>query len=240
MERLAIEVPAERSQRLLGGGDAHSSSSSSSSAGGGSLTLSMAYFAAVVALVGGCGLLAYVVSQGDSSSDNAAAGPMAAPSQIATRFGASPATSLVVSWAADARCASASVIFGQSAGSLDRSAAAARFSYSAPATFGSNASYASPAIFAATLSGLQVSQPVFYSVGADACGGWSPTLSASTAPDAGVAGATVAIIGDLGQTANSSTTLANILARSAAAAAPFAATLLVGDLSYANGDQVRV
>ena len=235
MERLSIEVPERtkggKAQRLLG-----DDSSSSTTHEGSALTASAATLAAVVAFVGGCGVLAYMVAQGGAGGAGGAA-PFAGPSQIATRFGASPATELVVSWAADARCAAASVAFGQSADALDRSVAAALFSYSAPAAFGSNASYASPALFAATLSGLQVSRPVFYRVGADACGGWSATLSASTAPDAGVAGAAFAIIGDLGQTVNSSTTLASILARSAAAPAPFAATLLIGDLSYANGEQ---
>lgn len=143
-----------------------------------------------------------------------------------------------MSWAADARCASGAVAFGDSAAALTRVAAATRTTYSAPAATGSADTYYSPSLFSAALDGLVIGAPVFYSVGSNdsSCGGlWSPTFSTATAPDVGAWGARFAVIGDLGTTNYSNSTLANIVARSSSA--PFAATLLVGDLSYADGTQ---
>jgi hypothetical protein len=127
----------------------------------------------------------------------------------------------------------------------------ASYSYRTTSKGGSN--YTSPLLLNATIGGsdggggapnctlpaLAFGQVVYYSVGDDA-NGWTPvagvtTLPAPGAPVSPAAPLRVAVVGDLGTTANSADTLAHVAG--AHAAYPFASLLLVGDLSYADGSQ---
>lgn len=126
----------------------------------------------------------------------------------------------------------------------------ASYSYRTTSKGGSN--YTSPLLLNATIGGsdgggggnctlpaLSFAQVVYYSVGDDA-NGWTPvtavtTLPAPGAPVSAPAPLRLAVVGDLGTTANSADTLAHVSA--AHAALPFASLLLVGDLSYADGSQ---
>ena len=149
--------------------------------------------------------------------------------QVAVHLGASPQASLTVNWALRDGCTATQprVEFGPAADNMTEIAAATARTY----TVGS---YTSPALFNATLGGLSAAQRIFYRAGDDACG-WSCVASALTAPAPGVAGVRLAIFGDVGTTDNSVSTLQGVLAQHEAV--PYAAGILLGDVSYADGVQ---
>lgn len=94
-------------------------------------------------------------------------------------------------------------------------------------------SYTSPFIHHALLTGLPVDTPIYYQVGGPACG-YSPTMSFRSHPGVNpAANITFAIIGDLGQTANSQDTVQHILDST-----QVHAIIHAGDLSYADSDEV--
>ena len=93
----------------------------------------------------------------------------------------------------------------------------------------SNAS--SPLLFSAIATGLPPGGTFYYRCGDDA-NGFSPVTAAVALPPVGTAGVRVAVLGDLGTTVNSSSTVDHVLARHAAV--PFAGILHAGDLSYAE------
>jgi len=95
----------------------------------------------------------------------------------------------------------------------------------------SNAS--SPTIFSALIGPLLPGAAFTYRVGDDA-NGFSPRIQAAAPRAAGTAGVSLAVIGDMGTTTNSSATRDHVLA--AHAAAPFDAVLHLGDASYADGE----
>jgi hypothetical protein len=79
-------------------------------------------------------------------------------------------------------------------------------------------------------------QKIYYQVGDEDLDVWSPVQSFAPPPAPGARAGlplTLGLVGDLGQTADSAATLEHL-----AATAP-AAALLVGDLSYADGEQPR-
>jgi len=104
--------------------------------------------------------------------------------------------------------------------------------------------YLSGALHRATMGPLEPGALYSYSVG-DPARGWSASINftAPLAPGAGVRAApyTFAVVGDLGQTADSADTLAAIMFRGLGGATPGAvqSILNVGDLSYADGFQTR-
>ena len=153
--------------------------------------------------------------------------------------------------------------FARADGRAGSAASAAAGATSSPAlALGSFSCYAagaylSGALHRATMGPLDPGVLYTYSVG-DPERGWSPSINftAPAAPGTGGRGGpyTMAIVGDLGQTADSADTLAAVLARGLGrgrdgagdrsdpgAAIPGAvqAVLNVGDLSYADGFQTR-
>ena len=91
----------------------------------------------------------------------------------------------------------------------------------------------SPTIFSALIGPLPPGAAFVYRVGDDA-NGFSPRTLAAAPRAAGMAGVSLAVIGDLGTTTNSSWTRDHVLA--AHAAAPFDAVLHLGDLAYSDGE----
>jgi len=167
--------------------------------------------------------------------------PPLAPSQLAVLLGGDPNTQVTISFAVGGATAAAAEAAGAvrwglapaaSADALPFSAPAACVAYSTtPAQTGGSAAYASPALCAASFSvpASPSGAPVYYAVGASGA-----VRATATAPPPG-APARIAVMGDVGTTADSAATLARIAASHAAA--PFAAGLLVGDVSYADGNQ---
>ena len=158
--------------------------------------------------------------------------------QVVVQGGADANTQLTVSWAVPA----SSAVSAAAAGT------ASIFQYSVPGgapasapvtcsqyTLGADASYGaytSPYLCfaAATVPAAAQGTRVSYRAG-DAASGYATGVTA-TAPQPGVPGARLAVLGDLGTTADSAATLAGI-----GAGGPFAALLFLGDLSYADGNQ---
>ena len=141
-------------------------------------------------------------------------------------------TELTVSWAAPltprGQIPSGSRLF-YGVGALIYSSPATCSQYSAPP------SYASPALCHANFSHFSSVAASWYRVGDDTNGWSSTSLYVHRMPDVGEAGATFAVVGDVGTTADSASTLTGVA--EAHARSPFAALLLVGDISYADGDQ---
>lgn len=104
---------------------------------------------------------------------------------------------------------------------------------SGSATSYTTVGYASGAIHRATVSGLLAGMQVWYRVGGPS--GWSANFSfvAPRGVGASVVPYTFAVIGDLGQTANSNNTIYHVLASTADSA------FIAGDISYADSDQPR-
>ena len=191
-----------------------------------------------------------------ASTYNASAPPCGAVndsqrvSQVHVHFGADAARLLAVAWAEpSAGCASGvvgggaddgprRVEFGASWCALDFSSAADATNYSTSNRTTSFGDYSSPTLLNASINaaaaGVQPGGTVYYRVGGGACG-WSCVYAAATAPLPGAtaAGTRFAVLGDVGVTDFAAGTLQGVLA--AHEARPFAAAVLVGDLSYANG-----
>ena len=159
--------------------------------------------------------------------------------QLMVHGGADPNTQFTVSWA----------VPRSAAGSASAASTASTFSYSLPGGSSAPASapvtctqygvldadepyYASPYLCsaAALVPAAALGTRVAFRAG-DAASGYA-SGAVATAPQPGVPGARLAVLGDLGTTADSAATLAGI-----AAAGPFAGLLFLGDLSYADGNQ---
>lgn len=94
----------------------------------------------------------------------------------------------------------------------------------------------SPLIFNSTISGLSPRQRFFYRVGDDANG--FTGVIASYAPAApSTQEVRLAVIGDLGVGADSASTLAHVASEYAALVPPLDGWMLVGDYSYADGEE---
>ena len=176
--------------------------------------------------------------------------------QVHVHLGAVPSTTLHVAWASPRDCAGGAprVEYGASAAALAFSAPAAAVFYSTcnatenarrggacnATTATGIAPYDSPLLLDAPIdaasAGVGPGGAVYYRVGDDSCG-FSCVYATATAPAPGFAGAPtrLAVVGDVGATNFSAATLAGVLASHAVD--PFSAALLVGDLSYANGNQ---
>lgn len=139
-----------------------------------------------------------------------------APRGVHVSFVADPRTTATVSWFTDSLVDPGSVVEFGATPALGRSAAGASHQ-----AFGVAA-----LVHEATLTGLDPGSTVHYRVGG--ASGWSETRAFRTAPDG--ASFRLVAIGDVGQRAQTSATLA------AAAAASPDLVLLAGDLSYAEGN----
>ena len=154
-----------------------------------------------------------------SASDCTGSGPTpppgpggaCAPSQIFINYAESP-SQMRVSWATTCKAGS-EVNYGLSPGSLTQTVTGTASTYD----FGS---YTSPYLHHATLTGLTPNTQYFYTVG-DATSGVSAVINFTAHPGVGadVTGPggmpwAMAIIGDLGQTSNSVSTIQHVMDRS--------------------------
>ena len=174
------------------------------------------------------------ISLGVLASRGGASSPVpSSPSQVSVTLGGDANRDVSVAWAAARGSAPGALRWGLSPGSLPYAAPATCTSYATTYDETDYAAYASPLLCVAALSApaSPSGAAVYYAVDGDAAG----VRATSTAPPAGAAGVRLAVMGDVGTTADSAATLARI--RASHIAAPFAAALLVGDLSYADGNQ---
>ena len=149
--------------------------------------------------------------------------------QIHVSYESSP-SKMVVSFAAFTSETSAEILFGTSASNLTQTVSVKGYKYTM-------SSYTSPMLFNGTLSNLSVGNKIYYySVGSKSLG-YSAVSSFKTHPGVGVNDVTFHVCGDLGQTSNTETTVAELVSFEDALATPSGGIVSMGDLSYANGDQ---
>eukprot|EP00043_Microstomoeca_roanoka_P030120 m.24780 g.24780 ORF g.24780 m.24780 type:complete len:455 (+) comp9741_c0_seq1:152-1516(+) len=150
-----------------------------------------------------------------------------APQQVHIALGDFTGTAMAVSWItndeADGYC-----YFGLSSDSLDTKVdqLAPGESYSYQNAYGDQ--YTSGLIHHAKIDNLKPSTKYYYRCGTDS-NGYSNTYSFTTPPAVGTPAYVFSVMGDLGQTVNSSATLDHIQADN-----NVNLTLLIGDLSYAD------
>ncbi len=154
-------------------------------------------------------------------------GGACAPSQFFVNY-AESASQMRVSWATACK-ATAVVAFGTSPSALSQTATGA-----APTTYTFKGGYTSPYLYHVTLTGLAPATAYYYTVG-DQTSGVSAVMNFTSSPGAAlVPGFTIGIIGDLGQTANSQSTVDHIQANR-----DVDMIMHVGDLSYADSVETR-
>jgi hypothetical protein len=163
------------------------------------------------------------------------------PEQISVNLGVDPARTITFSWAVSLKCSSTKPrvqysteqcsVMTEKALYLD--ATGSSYSTLTNETNGNYPNYKSPMLYFAKVVGLRPNTVYFYRVGDEACG-WSPIFSTATAPLPGTPGVRFAVVGDVGTTSNSVKTLQGIL--NSHKRSPYATMLLVGDLSYEDGN----
>lgn len=158
-----------------------------------------------------------------------------APEQISLNYGASP-SEMVAMWAVVGASSTEGAIceFGTSPDNLDQVATATSSSYSVRTP-----AYTSPMIFKATMTNLVPGNKIyFYRVGSQ-LSGFSEVFSFKTNPGIGKLEKPVTfhLLGDVGQTTNSVSTLQQILDIDQLLDSFSAGIVNVGDLSYANGNE---
>lgn len=144
------------------------------------------------------------------------------PQQIHLSLGTDP-TNMVLVWATTSHSAGTDVIYGTSKSSLNHKQSGTTDSYTA-------GSYKSPLFHYVILSNLAQATTYYYSCGDSSRNIWSSVYSFKT-PSSQPKPVTIGCVGDLGQTAHTKETLEGL-----ASIKPELA-ILVGDLSYADGDQ---
>ena len=138
---------------------------------------------------------------------------------------------MVVTWASSSGdTMGGSCKYGDSASSLSNSATATGTSYTLN-------SYTSPVLYKATLTNLEVGNHVYYYQCGSTATGFSNVLSFKSHPGVGRDGVTFHVIGDLGQTSNSETTLQELVDNEKALTGPSGGIISMGDLSYADRDE---
>jgi acid phosphatase type 7 len=150
--------------------------------------------------------------------------------QIKLNYDASTSHMVVTFADVNSKETTAYVRYGTDENKLDQTATAVGSTY----TLGS---YTSPMLFKATLVDLvEGNQIYYYSVGSDTLG-YSDVMSFKSHPGVAVDDVTFFVIGDLGQTSNSETTLAELIETESGLTSLSGGIINAGDLSYANGDQ---
>ena len=155
-----------------------------------------------------------------------------APEQISLNYGVK-ATEIVVSWAlVNTTDTSATCWYGTSKDNLQYSVPATGSTYSMD-------SYTSPMLYFASIPDAAVGNKLYYyKVGSDATGIYSDVMSFKSHPGVGVnKPMTLHVVGDPGQTENTVNTFQEILDNEAALSTLSGGVIVLGDLSYANGDQ---
>ena len=163
------------------------------------------------------------------------------PEQVSVNLGVDPARTITFSWAVPLKCSSIKPrvqysrercsVLSDKASFMD--ADSTFYSTTTQQTAGNFPNYTSPMLYFAAVIGLSPNTVYFYRVGDEKCG-WSELYSTSTAPLPGQLGVKFAVVGDVGTTSNSIKTLQGIL--ESHTKSPFAAMLLAGDYSYADGN----
>lgn len=150
--------------------------------------------------------------------------------QIKLNYDASTANMVVTFAAENSKETSAYVRYGKDSNNLDQSAIASGSTY----TIGS---YTSPMLFKATIVDLlEGNHLYYYKVGSDTLG-YSDVMSFKSHPGVAVDDVTFFVVGDLGQTSNSETTISELLETESSMSSLSGGIINAGDLSYANGDQ---
>lgn len=170
-------------------------------------------------------------SQCTGSGPGPSPGGACAPEQFFINYADAP-DQMRISWATS--CAAGAVVNYGTSSSLGSSTTGP-----APKTYTFSGGYTSPYLYHVTLKGLTPGVKYFYTVG-DATSGVSAVKSFVAHPGVGASVTnqdgspfTMAIIGDLGQTSNSASTVAHVLAGSSNM------VMHVGDLSYADSEEPR-
>jgi acid phosphatase type 7 len=151
--------------------------------------------------------------------------------QIGVNYDAD-ASKMVVTFASSEKKAptSAEVRYGTDPSNLTMTASASGITYS-------KRSYDSPMLYKATLDNIETGNKVYYyTVGSDALG-YSEVMTFNSHPGVGVEDVTFYLVGDLGQTTNTETTLDELAQVAAMTSTPSGGIVSMGDISYANGDE---
>lgn len=161
----------------------------------------------------------------------ASASPCSTPSQVQLQY-TGKGSEAVVTYA----------VVGGEASQSNACKASTSPALSSPATFAGAAStytissYISPLLVRCTLTGLKPGNvKYYYRVGSAECG-YSSIYSFRSPPADGSA-VTFHVIGDLGRTSNSNSTLFEVLDNDSALDTSSGGIISLGDLSYANGDE---
>ena len=146
--------------------------------------------------------------------------------QLWVAYGATP-DAITISWLSSAAGAQSLVRYDTTPGTFAHSATGSAKTYTC-------GSYTSGDIHQVALTGLPLATRIYYKVGDDSTGA-SSERSFVTSPGVGAKYPyTFGVIGDLGQTDNSNSTMNHVLA-----AAHVDSVFLTGDVSYADSDQPR-
>lgn len=172
-------------------------------------------------------------SHSSARSSTATTTAFAAASQFWVRFyqGVST-TKLQVTFAAPVNDTSATVNFGATPTLLSQSSGCSTSSYTSPPA------YTSPIIYACILdttrlgSSFAPGSTLYYQVAASAALNASAVFSTPSHPGVGKSGVLLALLGDLGTSQNSVSTIEHVLANPE----QLSAIVHVGDLAYADGD----
>ena len=148
--------------------------------------------------------------------------------QIKLNYDSSPSKMVVMFASSTTNDPTAYVRYGADQNNLDQIVTATGSTYTLR-------DYTSPMLYKATLVDLEEGNHMYYySVGSDA-EGYSEVMSFKSHPGVSVDDVTFFVIGDLGQTSNSVTTLSELMETEAALSTPSGGIVNAGDLSYANG-----
>ena len=149
--------------------------------------------------------------------------------QVSLSFGASP-SEMVVSFAASTDETTAECRYGTDPNNLSNTITATGSKYSM-------LNYTSPMLFKASMTDLKDGNEIYYySVGSETLG-FSEPKSFKSHPGVGVEDVTFHIFGDIGQTNNSQSTLAELVSYESDLTGKSGGIISMGDLSYANGNQ---
>ena len=152
------------------------------------------------------------------------------PEQIALTYGASP-SEIVVTWAVPGGgSVGAYVEYGLSADALNYKADATGSTYTLK-------SYTSPMLFKAHINGLIEGNKVYYYRVGSTSSGFSEVFSFKSHPGIAKMGVNFHVVGDIGQTSNTVSTLQEVLDNEVVLTSLSGGIISMGDLSYANGDE---
>jgi len=163
-----------------------------------------------------------------------AASTLGAPEQVSLNYGSLPSEMVAMWTTVNADSSSTFCEFGTAPDNLDNVVVATRSSY-----YMASSNYTSPIIFKAVMTGLTAGNKIYYyRVGSPSLG-YSNVFSFKSNPGFGasVTPVTFHLLGDVGQTENSISTLEQIVEVESSLTTFSGGIVSMGDLSYANGNQ---